>query len=88
MELLLVAVLVVNLPTIAVSCDSSECRVKSPDGSLVVVVSDEGGLHYRTVIDEVPVVKQSRLGLVLKGEIVPWPTAAIESTIESQHNDT
>jgi len=47
----------------AIFSHAAEHRVASPDGKLIVVVSDDHGLRYRLAVDGQAVVTDSRLGL-------------------------
>src|SRR5208283_2594074 len=58
---------------------AAEYRLTSPDGKLVVEVSDEGGLHYRIGIDGQPIIKPSKLGLEFMRGAALGPAATIES---------
>ena len=46
---------------------AAEIPVKSPDGKMVVTVTDDGGLSYSVVLDGRQVVSQSRFGIVADG---------------------
>jgi alpha-glucosidase len=54
-----------------------EHRVSSPDGTIAVVVADQGGLRYRLDVDSRAVIAPSRLGLEFEGGLAIGPAAAI-----------
>lgn len=67
-------------------CVAAEVRVASPDGKIVVEVSDNGGAHYRVDVDGQPLLKSSRLGLEFAKGIKLGPGAIIETSASSDYD--
>ncbi|HVZ64732.1 MAG TPA: glycoside hydrolase family 97 protein [Lacunisphaera sp.] len=65
---------------------AAEESVTSPDGHVVVTVSDTAGLHYRVSFDGEPVIVDSRLGLDFAGGFSLGRAAAIASASRSDHD--
>lgn len=65
---------------------SAEQRLASPNGAIVVVVSDDQGLSYRVEINGNVVLKNSPLGLEFKGDVKLGPSAVITKAESSHHN--
>ena len=65
---------------------AEEARLTSPDGRLAVLVSDQGGLHYRLEAAAKPVLVDSRLGLEFKDGTRLGPTATITQTKTARHH--
>lgn len=63
-----------------------EERVVSPDGTVAVTVSDEGGLRYRVEVDGAPLLKPSRLGLEFEGGVRLGSAAGIVEAAASRHD--
>jgi alpha-glucosidase len=53
--------------SIGAAVQSAEIKVTSPDGKVVVAVTDTGGLSYSITLDRREVVSQSRFGIVADG---------------------
>jgi hypothetical protein len=70
----------------ALSSESAELRVLSPDGRIAVVVSDEGGLRYRVDVDHQPLILSSRLGLEFANGLRLGPTAKIEKSENTDYD--
>ncbi len=64
----------------------AEQRVASPDGSIAVTLSDDGGLRYRVDLDGQPLLKPSRLGLEFAGGVRLGPSSVIEQAEPSGHS--
>ncbi len=67
---------------------ATDARLTSPDGQLTVLVSDQGGLHYRVELAAKPVLDDSRLGLEFQDGTRLGPTATITKTKTARHNGT
>jgi len=65
---------------------AAEQRIASPDGKISVVVSDEGGAHYRVDMDGQPLLKPSRLGLEFANGVKFGPSAQIEKSETSDYD--
>ena len=74
--------------TVAAAAMSAEHRVTSPDGRLVLAVSDAGGLHYRVAVDGQPLLTPSRLGLEFAGGIALGPSAVVQRVETDKHDGT
>jgi len=76
----------------AVALDSparaAEEALASPDGRVVVVVSDAGGLRYRVSLDGEPVLADSRLGLDFEGGFSLGRATAIVKAGRTEHDGT
>jgi alpha-glucosidase len=66
----------------------AEESITSPDGRVVVSISDAGGLHYRVSFDGAPVLTDSSLGLDFEGGFSLGRRAAILRTARTEHDDT
>ncbi len=64
----------------------AEHRVTSPDGSVVVTVSDEEGLRYRVDVDGQPVLDASALGLEFDNGVSLGRTTQIAIAERSDHD--
>jgi alpha-glucosidase len=67
---------------------ASEMRLTSPDGKLAVMVSDQGGMHYRVAVDSKLVLTDSQLGLEFQDGTKLGPTAVITQTKTARHDGT
>lgn len=70
---------------LAVACShAAEHRIASPDGSNVLIVSDERGLAWRAEVDGKPLIVESPLGLVFKdvGSLGPQMKISVVETSE------
>jgi alpha-glucosidase len=66
------------LALLAPLCASAaEHRVRSPDGKLALIVSDDAGLRYRVELDGKPLLADSALGLAFADGTTLGPTAKI-----------
>ena len=65
---------------------AKEELLTSPDGRVVVVVSDADGLRYRVTLDEQPVLTDSRLGLDFEGGVSLGRAAEITGATRNEHN--
>jgi alpha-glucosidase len=65
---------------------AAEHRIASPGGGLAVVVSDDGGLHYRVEVGGQAVVVDSPLGLGFKDGTQLGPTALITNVTRTGHD--
>jgi alpha-glucosidase len=81
-----VALLTVVLASAGQSRPAAEHRVMSPDGRLVFVLSDAGGLNYRVEVDGQPLLKPSHLGLQFAGGVTLGPAAVIRDAKRSKHD--
>ena len=70
---------------------AESCNIKSPNGRLVVAVSDEGGLNYAVDLGGKPVMVPSALGLAFKNGVELGPKTRIgkveQSSVESSWNN-
>jgi alpha-glucosidase len=82
-QILLLIFCVPSLPGFA-----SELHLASPDGKIILIVSDEGGLRYRVKVDGQPLLKLSRLGLEFAGGVAWGPKAKIEKVKQFHHDGT
>jgi alpha-glucosidase len=71
---------------VASSGHAEEQRVSSPDGTISVIVSDAGGLHYRVEVDGKPLVQDSSLGLEFQGGIALGPSAVIRKASPARYD--
>ncbi len=67
---------------------AAEESVASPDGRIVVTVSDTAGLHYRVAFDGQPAIVDSRMGLDFAGGFSLGRAATIESATRADHDST
>ena len=65
---------------------AAEHQITSPDGSVVVTVSDEKGLHYRVAVDDQPVLDASNLGLEFENGVRWGPATQIDAVERSDHD--
>ena len=65
---------------------ASEQHLASPDGKIIIMVSDDGGLRYRVEVDGQPLLKQSWLGLEFTGGVTLGLNAKIEKAQQSHHD--
>jgi alpha-glucosidase len=65
---------------------AKEESLASPDGRVVVAVSDTDGLHYRVTFDGQPALADSRLGLDFSGGISLGRTAKISAATRDEHD--
>ena len=80
------AILLAGLTPLALP--AAEESVASPDGRIVVTVSDTSGLHYRVAFDGQPAIVDSRLGLDFAGGVSLGRAAIIESATRADHDST
>ncbi|MBP7373370.1 MAG: glycoside hydrolase family 97 N-terminal domain-containing protein, partial [Opitutaceae bacterium] len=80
------AILLAGLTPLALP--AAEESVASPDGRIVVTVSDTSGLHYRVAFDGQPAIVDSRLGLDFAGGVSLGRAATIESATRADHDST
>lgn len=73
---------------ICLAANGREERVASPDGRIVVVVTDHDGLRYRVDFMGKPVIAASRLGLEFKGGTTLGPKAEITRCVRVSHDET
>ena len=52
------------LSVFCVAVQAAEIKVSSPDGKVVITVTDDGGLSYAIALDGREVVAKSRFGIV------------------------
>lgn len=75
--------------TLALSAHAAPLEVKSPDGSLKVTFKLEKGVpHYSVTKGDTAVIKDSRLGIKLKGKTSFAEKFQIASHTRDQHNST
>ncbi len=67
---------------------ASEQRVRSPDGKLALVVSDDAGLRYRVEFDGKPLLADSVLGLAFADGTTLGPAARITATRKAARKAT
>jgi alpha-glucosidase len=67
---------------------AADVTLQSPDGRVVVVVSDYEGLRYRVALDGQPTIVDSRLGLDFAGGFSLGRAAKILATSRSEHDGT
>lgn len=67
---------------------AAEETLTSPDGRVVVTITDTAGLHYRVSFDNEPVIVDSRLSLDFAGGISLGRTATIATASRSDHDST
>ena len=67
---------------------ATEKTVASPDGRVVVAVSDTDGLHYRVMLDGQPALVDSRLGLDFAGGFSLGRAAKVTATARGEHDGT
>ena len=65
---------------------AAEREVVAPGGGLKVIVSDEGGLNYRVMVDGKTVLTNSRLGLEFQDGTKLGPRAVIVRPKTAQHD--
>jgi alpha-glucosidase len=65
---------------------ATEEALASPDGRVVVTVSDAAGLHYRVTLDGAPALTDSALGLDFEGGFSLGRNTAITRAIRSEHD--
>lgn len=79
------------LVAMAGAARAESCTIESPNGRLVVAVSDEGGLNYAVELDGKPVLVPSALGLAFKSGTELGPETRIgkvtQSSVESSWNN-
>jgi alpha-glucosidase len=68
--------------------NGAEQTLASPDGHVVVTVSDTEGLHYRVALDGQPTLVDSRLGLDLAGGTSLGRAAHILASSRDEHDGT
>ncbi len=68
--------------------NADERRVASPDGTIRVVISDDGGLCFRVEVDQRPVLAPSKLGLEFSDGASFGPLAKIENVSRSSKDST
>jgi alpha-glucosidase len=81
-----VAVLLGLLGTVALP--AREESVGSPDGRVIVTVTDTDGLRYRVSLDGRPAIADSRLGLDFAGGFSLGRATAITSATRAEHDGT
>ena len=67
---------------------AAEQRVRSPDGKLALVVSDDAGLRYRVELDGKPLLADSVLGLAFADGTTLGPAAKIADAKPSRRKAT
>ncbi len=67
---------------------ASEQRIVAPGGGLTVIVSDDGGLHYRVLVNGQTVLTNSSLGLEFADGAKLGPSAMITKTKTARHDGT
>jgi len=67
---------------------AEEAELTSPDGKLKMMISDDGGPHYRVAVDSQPVLADSRLGLEFQDGIKFGAAAVITKTKSAKHDGT
>jgi len=65
---------------------AAEETITSPDGRIVVVVSDTDGLRYRVTLDGAPVLADSRLGLDFEGGNSLGRRVALAGATRAEHD--
>ncbi|MDQ8202152.1 glycoside hydrolase family 97 protein [Pelagicoccus sp. SDUM812003] len=65
---------------------AKEISLASPDGRLLVVVSDTDGLKYRVEMDGQPLLAESQLGLAFADGLTIGSTSQITGTRRQSHN--
>jgi alpha-glucosidase len=66
--------------------EAAEESLASPDGRIVVAVSDTDGLRYRVTLDGAPVLADSRLGLDFEGGVSLGRRAILTGTTRTEHD--
>ncbi len=74
--------------TLVSSARAAEETLSSPDGRIVVAVSDTEGLRYRVSFDGQPALADSRLGLDFEGGFSLGRHTAIVGTARTEHDGT
>ena len=82
MKHLMIVAFVLSSPGTALG--ATGVNVQSPDGRILVSISNDGGFRYRVDLDGKPVIAPSRFGLVLKGQSSDSDQRLLE-TKESSH---
>lgn len=72
----------------ASTAGAAEESIASPDGRILVRVSDTDGLHYRVTLDDEPVIVDSRLGLDFAGGFSLGRHTAIIDATRGGHDGT
>ena len=72
----------------ASGAQAAENRLASPDGGVIVTVSDNQGLNYRVEIGGQVVLTNSLLGLEFKDGAKLGPAAVIAKAATKKHDDT
>lgn len=65
---------------------AAEQRVSSPDGTISMIVSDTGGLHYRVEVDGKSLVQDSPLGLIFQDGVALGTSALIRKANVTKTN--
>jgi len=84
----IIRILLAATTLLAASTTAAEQRVRSPDGKLVLVVSDDAGLRYRVEFDGKPLLADSVLGLAFADGTTLGPAAKITDTKKSARKAT
>jgi len=71
---------------VALSCFSTEVKVASPDGRILVWLNDTNGLSYRVEVDGQPLIKPSRLGLEFANGLRLGSDSKIEENENSDYD--
>ncbi|HLP01283.1 MAG TPA: glycoside hydrolase family 97 N-terminal domain-containing protein, partial [Opitutaceae bacterium] len=85
----LIRTLTLGLALVATSLAlDAEETLTSPNGRVVVAVSDADGLHYRVTLDGQPALADSRLGLEFSGGVSLGRTAKIAAATRTEHDSS
>ena len=87
-NLLRTCLFLANMSWFALSGTASEQQLTSPDGKLVVTISDDQGLSLRAAVDGQSVLTRSRLGLEFKDGTRLGPQTAIIRAKRKACDDT
>ncbi|RYX83121.1 glycoside hydrolase family 97 protein [bacterium] len=67
---------------------AAQNQVKSPDGKIILTLSDHDGLNYGVSVDGKTTIERSRLGLEFEGEQRFGPTAILTTTRTEAHKSS
>jgi alpha-glucosidase len=85
LKLSLLTLLTILSPLLAYGAEE---RITSPDGSLALIVSDDGGrLRYRVEVNGKPVMADSRLGLEIRGSVTLGADCRLVDARRSTHDE-
>ena len=84
----LLSLLLAAASLFSASAFAAERRVKSPDGKLALVVSDEAGLRYRVEFEGKPLLSDSVLGLAFADGTTLGPAAKIDTAKKATRKST